>query len=126
METLYRKDLKNIITQSILEHCADLLDEVGVKFNELRLGISDPEKRENSELHIRMADAAWREYAKTMFNESDKTQIQKLEEDKAELLEALEKIFNISNKPYRNTRNEELEIIDIARNLLHKFQKEKQ
>lgn len=59
----------------------------------------------------------------TKILENASEQIEKLEADKAELLEALAKIFNISNKPYRNTRNEELEIIDIARNLLRKFPK---
>ena len=49
-----------------------------------------------------------------------------LQADKAELLEGLEKIFKVGYKPYRNTRNEELEIIDIARNLLNKFKKHKQ
>ena len=43
-------------------------------------------------------------------------QLEKLEAEKKELLEALEKIFKVGYKP-RNTRNEELEIIDIARNL---------
>ena len=53
-------------------------------------------------------------------------QIEKLEAEKKELLEGLEKIFKVGYKPCRNTRNEELEIIDIARNLLNKFQKYKQ
>lgn len=71
--------LKQIINQSILEHCADLLDEENLIFHQLELGISDPENREDSELHIRMADAAWKEYEKTMFSESDQTKIQPTE-----------------------------------------------
>ena len=78
--------LKQIIHQSILEHCADLLDEENIIFHQLQLEISDPEKREDSELHIRMADVAWNEYEKTMFNKSDQTQLEKLEAEKKELL----------------------------------------
>jgi len=51
--------------------------------------------------------------------------VKTLLKDKEELIEGLDKIFKVGYKPYRNTRNEELEIIDIARNLLNKFQKQK-
>lgn len=37
--------------------------------------------------------------------------IEKLQKENGELREGLQKIFNIGHKPYRNTRNEEIEII---------------
>lgn len=55
------------IRQNILEHCANLLDDENIIYHQRNLGISDPIDREESELHIRMADAAYREYEKTMY-----------------------------------------------------------
>ena len=46
-----------------------------------------------------------------------------LQADKAELLEALKKIYRIGHKPYRNTRNEEIEINRIAESLIQKHKK---
>ena len=43
-----------------------------------------------------------------------------LQADKDELLEALKKIYRIGHKPYRNTRNEEIEINRIAESLIQK------
>ena len=43
-----------------------------------------------------------------------------LQADKDELLEALKKIYRIGHKPYRNTRNDEIEINRIAESLIQK------
>lgn len=58
---------KDRIKQNFLEYCADMLDDDEVVYHQQELGISDPEVRKKSELHIRMVNAAYREYEKTMF-----------------------------------------------------------
>lgn len=118
--------LKQIIHQSILEHCADLLDEENIIFNQLQLGISDPVNREESELHIRMADAAWNEYEKTMFNKSDQTQIEKLEADKAELLERRKGYVQILQIVLDNPANNlSKSTIDLIGTLIREFENTK-
>ena len=54
------------IEQKLLENMADFLDEWYVVDFETSNNLCDPESRESSELHIRMAKAALREYKKTM------------------------------------------------------------
>lgn len=54
------------VRQSLIEKIADLLDEELHLLNEAIAGIKDPESREESELHIRMADAAFEVYKTTM------------------------------------------------------------
>ncbi len=69
MNTELKNHHKATIHQAILECCADVLDNEDVIYHQLHLGVSDPVNREESELHIRMADAAYSEYEKTMFTD---------------------------------------------------------
>lgn len=54
------------IKQGLIELIADYLDSDRVKINEAISNVSDPVTRENTELHIRMANAAFMEYKKTV------------------------------------------------------------
>lgn len=54
------------IEQNLIELMADFLDNESTKLDEAIALIKDPVDRENSELHIRMAKAAFEEYKKTM------------------------------------------------------------
>jgi len=56
------------IQQNLIELMADFLDSESVKLDESVACISDPEAKDESELHIRMAKAAFNEYKKTMIN----------------------------------------------------------
>ena len=56
------------IQQNLIELMADFLDSESVKLDESVACISDPESKDESELHIRMANAAFNEYKKTMIN----------------------------------------------------------
>jgi hypothetical protein len=56
--------MKNL-KQALIENIADILDSEDVRCEEVLNGISDPIKREKSELHIRMAEAALAEYKRT-------------------------------------------------------------
>ncbi len=53
------------LKQALIENIADILDSEDVQREEILNGISDPVKREKSELHIRMAEAAFAEYKRT-------------------------------------------------------------
>jgi len=57
------------IKQGLIELMADYLDSESVKLDEAIGQMQDPVNREESELHIRMANAAFIEYAKTMVKE---------------------------------------------------------
>ena len=57
------------IQQNLIELMADFLDSESVKFDEAIARISDPVPKEESELHIRMANSAFNEYKKTMINQ---------------------------------------------------------
>jgi hypothetical protein len=60
------------IEQTLIELMADFLDSDLIKYDQAIVGCKDPEPRETSELHIRMAQAAFNEYKKTiMFDKSD-------------------------------------------------------
>ena len=59
------------IQQNLIELMADFLDSESVKFDEAIACISDPEAKDESELHIRMANAAFNEYKKTMINQQN-------------------------------------------------------
>ena len=52
--------------QSLIELMADFLDNESTKLDEAIALIKDPVPKEESELHIRMAKAAFNEYKKTM------------------------------------------------------------
>lgn len=52
--------------QDLLELIADFLDSDSVQLNETIGLFSDPVSREDSELHIRMAKAAMKEYRNTV------------------------------------------------------------
>lgn len=54
------------IKQNLIELMADFLDDESTKLDEAIALIKDPVTREQSELHIRMANAALEEYKKTM------------------------------------------------------------
>jgi len=64
--TLDKLVLFQEVEWALIESMADLLDSEGVIFQEAMAGLRDPEPRETSELHIRMAHAALEEYRKTM------------------------------------------------------------
>jgi len=59
------------IKQELIELIADFLDNESVKLDEAIACISDPEAKDESELHIRMAKAAFNEYKKTMINQQN-------------------------------------------------------
>jgi len=61
------KDLRNI-EQALIECIADFLDTDQMYLNQVCAEIKDPEPRENTELHVRMAKAAFEEYKKTMID----------------------------------------------------------
>ena len=54
------------IEQNLLELIADFLDSESVQLDEAIGLFSDPVKREDTELHIRMTKAAMHEYKKTV------------------------------------------------------------
>jgi len=54
------------IEQMLFENIADFLDSEEIMIQETINGLKDPEPRENTELHIRMAKAAMKEYKFTM------------------------------------------------------------
>ena len=54
------------IEQNLIEIMADYLDSESLKLDEAIALIKDPVPREESELHIRMAKAAFLEYKKTI------------------------------------------------------------
>lgn len=56
------------IEQDLIELMADYLDSESVQLNEAIALIKDPASREESDLHIRMAKAAFQEYKNTVVN----------------------------------------------------------
>jgi len=54
------------IQQKLIENMADFLDDESTKLDEAIALIKDPVPTEESELHIRMANAAFNEYKNTM------------------------------------------------------------
>ena len=54
------------VQQNLIELIADYLDSETHRTAELFGGLSDPVDRGNTELHIRMADAAFKEYINTI------------------------------------------------------------
>ncbi len=56
------------IKQGLSELIGDYLDSEMVKGQEIIINACDPQSREKSELHIRMANAAMLEYEKTCLN----------------------------------------------------------
>lgn len=53
------------LKQILIECIADILDSEEIQREEILNNLKDPIKREESELHIRMAYAAYNEYIKT-------------------------------------------------------------
>ena len=53
------------LEQALIELIADYLDSDTHKMNEACAGLYDPEPPERTELHIRMAQAAYKEYMNT-------------------------------------------------------------
>ena len=58
------------IQQNLIELMADFLDSESVKLDEAIACISDPIPKEESELHIRMANAAFQAYKETVIDNS--------------------------------------------------------
>lgn len=58
------KEMENL-KQALIENIADIIDSEAVQCEQILNGIYDPEIREESELHIRMAEAALAEYKRT-------------------------------------------------------------
>ena len=54
------------VKQQLIENMADFLDNPTFQLDEKLSNIKDDESREKSELHIRMAEASFQEYYKTM------------------------------------------------------------
>lgn len=54
------------VEQMLIENIADFLDEEEIIIQEVMAELKDPEPREKTELHIRMAKAAMKEYKSTM------------------------------------------------------------
>lgn len=54
------------IHQNLIELIGDFLDSESVQLDQAIALVKDPIDREKSELHIRMAKAAFNEYKKTM------------------------------------------------------------
>lgn len=54
------------IEQDLIELIADYLDSESLQFDQAIALVKDPIPREKSELHIRMAKAAFLEYKKTI------------------------------------------------------------
>jgi len=54
------------IQQNLIEIMADFLDSDSLKLDQAIALIKDPREREESELHIRMGNAAFQEYKKTV------------------------------------------------------------
>jgi len=54
------------LRQKLTEGIAEILDSETVQIEEILNNVSDPVKREDSELHIRMANAALNEYKRTV------------------------------------------------------------
>lgn len=54
------------IEQNLIELIADYLDSESLILDEMIASIKDPEPRDKTELHIRMAKAAFLEYKKTV------------------------------------------------------------
>ena len=68
-----QKILMENVEQSLIEKMADFLDDPSLATDLYLAKLKEPEPREKSELHIRMAKAAFSEYKKTMLNEGTKT-----------------------------------------------------
>ena len=58
------------IKQALIELIADFLDSEGLQFEECLSSVKDPQPREETDLHIRMADAAFEVYANTVVSTS--------------------------------------------------------
>ena len=58
------KIFEDNVKQWLIETMADFLDKI--QFDEACANVYDPVKKEKIELHIRMAEAAFKEYKKTM------------------------------------------------------------
>lgn len=54
------------VEQMLIEKIADFLDSEEILIQESTAELKDPEPREKTELHIRMAKAAMKEYKSTM------------------------------------------------------------
>lgn len=111
MNTELKNHHKATIHQAILESCADLLDNEDVVYHQLHLGVSDPVIREESELHIRMADAAYSEYEKTMFGESESIDTSELLKQNNEMREMLVTISSALEHIWMN--NDSNEVFDV-------------
>jgi len=68
-----QKILMENVEQSLIEKMADFLDDPSLATDLYLAKLKEPEPREKSELHIRMAKAAFSEYKKTMLNEGTET-----------------------------------------------------
>jgi len=61
------KKLENI-EQALIECIADFLDTDQMYLNQVCAEVRDPESREQTEIHVRMAKAAFDEYRKTVID----------------------------------------------------------
>ena len=59
------------VEQMLIENIADFLDEESILIQETMAELKDPIPREKTELHIRMAQAAMKEYKSTMWRIQD-------------------------------------------------------
>lgn len=61
-----KQAMLDTIKQDLIELMADFLDGEELQLNQAIALVKDPVPREESELHIRMAKAAFEEYKKTV------------------------------------------------------------
>lgn len=66
VQPIFRENMLENIEQNLIELMADYLDSDSVNLDEVIANVGDPVAREESELHIRMANAAFTEYKKTV------------------------------------------------------------
>jgi cob(I)alamin adenosyltransferase len=61
-----KKAMLEDIQQQLIETMADFLDDENIVLSQAIALVKDPIDREESELHIRMANAAFEEYKRTI------------------------------------------------------------
>ena len=68
-----QKILMENVEQSLIEKMADFLDDTSLATDLYLAKLKEPDPREKSELHIRMAKAAFTEFKNTILTEGTET-----------------------------------------------------
>lgn len=89
------------IKQQLIELLADFLDSENFEFEQALAGVKDPQERENTDLHIKMADAAFAVYRNSVVSAA--THNHNSSSAAPELLEAAKDVgvllFSLDNVP---------------------------